>query len=366
MNSEQKRALELRNAGMSRAEIAAAMGLTERQVKTRLDYARRWLDADPAARGAAVAAGSTTLPHSFWKRDGQYSVYYKVDQEARGGSDLLSQVSYAFKDIPAYVPKEVTINHSDILSAYCLFDAHIGMRAWGKETGSDDYDLNLAEQDIKSAFARLSARAVEGGEAVLIVGGDTLHSDSNENVTPASKHPLDVDGRQRLVVEVAIRSIAWAIEHLSTRHEKVTVKVHRGNHDIVSHLILAFALKERYRDVNRIVVDMVETDWFWKQWGKVALFTTHGDRGSPERFIGKMADICPFWSAAPHRIAISGHIHKMQSSRIHGAMWHSVDAFCPADEYGSQFSGRRGLAMMQLDKEHGNIGMLFERIWREE
>src|SRR5690606_38056452 len=121
-----------------------------------------------------------------------------------------------------------------------------------------------------------------------------------------------------------------------------------------SHLILAFALKERYRDSSRIIVDMGETDWFWKQWGKVALFTTHGDRGSPERFIGKMSDICPFWSAAPHRIAISGHIHKMQSSRIHGAMWYSLDAFCPADEYGSQFSGRRGLAMMQLDKEHGN------------
>lgn len=365
MNDEQKKALELRESGMSRAEIAVAMGLTERQVKTRLEMARKWLESDPSAQFAAKASGANVMPLAYWVKSDGVSAYFQTPKEDSDVS-LIDRVSEAFKYIPAYVPQEVTITNSDILSAYCLFDAHIGMRAWGKETGSDDYDLNLAEQDIKSAFARLSARAVEGGEAVLIVGGDTLHSDSNENVTPASKHPLDVDGRQRLVVEVAIRSIAWAIEHLSTRHEKVTVKVHRGNHDIVSHLILAFALKERYRETGRIIVDMGETDWFWKQWGKVALFTTHGDRGSPERFIGKMADICPFWSAAPHRIAISGHIHKMQSSRIHGAMWHSVDAFCPADEYGSQFSGRRGLAMMQLDKEHGNIGMLFERIWREE
>lgn len=364
MTPEQKRVYDSVQSGLTIRQAADTLAISYEAAKSRYKRAKKWIEADPAFKSAATAAGSSMLPHSFWKKDGQYSVYYKVPQDESSG-DLIERVAEAFQDIPAYEPASVTITHSDILSAYCLFDAHIGMRAWGKETGSDDYDLNLAERDIKSAFARLSARAVEGGEAVLIVGGDTLHSDSNENVTPASKHPLDVDGRQRLVVEVAIRSIAWAIEHLATRHEKVTVKVHRGNHDVVSHLILAFALKERYRDTSRIIVDMGETDWFWKQWGKVALFTTHGDRGSPERFIGKMADICPFWSAAPHRIAISGHIHKMQSSRIHGAMWHSVDAFCPADEYGSQFSGRRGLAMMQLDKEHGNIGMLFERIWRE-
>ena len=365
MTPEQKRVYDGVRSGKTIREMANILNIDYVAAKSRYRRAKKWVDADPSAQNAASVAGSEVMPHSYWIKKNGVSAYFQSPKEAEV-DDTLAKVADAFRDIPAYVPADVTITHSDILSAYCLFDAHIGMRAWGKETGGEDYDLSLAEQDIKSAFARLSSRAVGGGEAVLIVGGDTLHSDSNENVTPASKHPLDVDGRQRLVVEVAIRSIAWAIEHLATRHEKVTVKVHRGNHDIVSHLILAFALKERYRDTSRIIVDMGETDWFWKQWGKVALFTSHGDRGSPERFIGKMADICPFWSAAPHRIAISGHIHKMQSSRIHGAMWHSVDAFCPADEYGSQFSGRRGLAMMQLDKQHGNIGMLFERIWREE
>lgn len=364
MTPEQKRVYEAVKSGLTIQQAADTLAITYGAAKNRWQRAQKWVEADPSAQAAATAAGANVMPHSYWiKKDG-VSAYFQTPR-ADESESLIDRVAEAFRDIPAYEADPVTITHSDILSAYCLFDAHIGMRAWGRETGSDDYDLNLAERDIKSAFTRLSARAVDGGEAVLIVGGDTLHSDSNENVTPASKHPLDVDGRQRLVVEVAIRSIAWAIEHLATRHERVTVKVHRGNHDIVSHLILAFALKERYRDTSRIVVDMSETDWFWKQWGKVALFTTHGDRGGPERFIGKMADICPFWSAAPHRIAISGHIHKMQSSRIHGAMWYSVDAFCPSDEYGSQFAGRRGLTMMQLDKEHGNIGMLFERIWRD-
>lgn len=352
-----KEILALYEQGMTRPQIAHRTGKTERQVRRAIERAR----IDPAVSDAMTAVGTGMVPSTVWIKSKTHSIQLKPAVADEG--DLLARMVDAFEGIPAYEPVAVDLVQSDLLHVYGLFDAHIGMRAWGKETYSQDYDLKLAEQDIKSAITRLTE---DGGEALLIVGGDTLHHDNNENCTPASKHPLDVDGRHRLVVETTIRSIAWAAEHLATRHERVTIKVHRGNHDVVSHLILAFALKERYRESGRIVVDMNETDWFWKQWGKCAIFTTHGDKPrSPDTFIHKMSDICPFWSLSPHRVAITGHVHKMQMSRIGGALWCSVDGFCPPDEYGSQFPGRRGMAKMTFDKERGMTGMKFDPVWRE-
>lgn len=350
--------LALREQGLSREAIAAKTGITKRQVKSALERARR----DPAVADGMAQIGTNMVPSAMWVKTDTHSILLRPEESKE--EDFITRVAEAFADIPAYEPVDVDITHSDELKIFALYDAHIGMRAYGKETMGDDYDLNHAKQDIKSAIARLVEGG--GGEALLIVGGDTLHHDNNDNTTFASKHALDVDGRIFKVTQVAIDSIAWAAEHLSMTHEKVTIKVHRGNHDPHSHIALTMALYQRYRDTSRIIVDMGETDWFWKQWGKCSVFTTHGDRPrSPDTFIHKMADICPFWSTTPHRVAITGHVHKFQMQRIGGALWCSVDGFCPPDEYGSQFSGRRGMAKMTLDKERGLVGMKFDPVWRD-
>lgn len=357
MTEEQKTALQMRNDGKSRKEIAAAMGKSESAVKSLLERARR----DPAVDKAMSTMGTCLVPHSLWIKTADYSMQLRPAQADPEG-DLVSRLQDAFSDIPAYEPVESEFEYSEELHAYALFDAHIGMRAYGKETAGDDYDLKLAETDIKAAFTRLAGN---GGEALLIIGGDTLHHDNNDNTTFASKHPLDVDGRIFKVTMDTVDIMSWTIEHLLAKHEKVTVKVHRGNHDPHSHIALAVGLHQRYRKTDRVLIDMTETDWYWKKWGKCSIFTTHGDRGKPDTFIHKMADICPFWSESPHRIAISGHVHKFQMQRIGGALWCSVDGFCPPDQYGSQFPGRRGLAKMVFDKEHGLKGMMFDPVWRE-
>lgn len=365
MNDEQKRALELREYGMSRGEIAAAMGLTERQVKSRLELARKWLDADPAARGAAVAAGSTALPHSFWKKDGQYSVYYKVDQDGQGGSDFLSQVSDAFKDIPAYVAQEAEFTASDLCTVYPLMDLHMGMYAWGDETGADDYDLQHAANDIKRTFASLDRLTPVGGQAVLILGGDTLHANDMRAETPKSKHKLDVDGRHFKVLDEAIKAIAWIIEHLAARHDKVTVRVLAGNHDQESHLVLAFALAERYRDISRIVVEKSPMDLFMFRWGNSLIAAHHGDKSPPQRLAMMLADTCTFWSEVRHRHILTGHIHHESAKDFPGIKWESLRAFCPPDAYGAGFAPRRAMTAMVFDSVKGRVLVASDPIGRE-
>ena len=68
------------------------------------------------------------------------------------------------------------------------------MHAWGRETGGASYDLKLACQDIRQAFAKVIAITPDSAEAVLILGGDTLMLTMTTRKPRSQKHKLDVDG----------------------------------------------------------------------------------------------------------------------------------------------------------------------------
>lgn len=366
MNDEQKRALELRESGMSRPEVAAAMGLTERQVKSRLEAARRWLEADPSARAAAVSVGSNTIPHSAWHKVDGKSVYYKYSADHNEAVSLIDRVSEAFKDVPAYEAQEAEFTHSDLCTVYPLMDLHMGLYSWSEETGGDDYDLQHATNDIKRTFASLDRLTPAGGQAVLILGGDTLHANDMRAETPKSKHKLDVDGRHFKVLDEAIKAIAWIIEHLAARHDKVTVRVLAGNHDPESHMVLTFSLAERYRDISRIVVEKSPLDLFMFRWGKSLIAAHHGDKSPPQRLAMMLADTCNFWSEVKHRHILTGHIHHESAKDFPGIKWESLRAFCPPDAYGAGFAPRRAMTAMVFDSVKGRVLVASDPIGREE
>lgn len=352
MTPEQKQALDLRNAGISRADIAKQMGKSESAVKSLLERARAWDKADPAAKQAANAAGSNVLPHSFWVKTDSHSIYYKTPAQDEAVQDWWVD---AFKDIPAYEPQPVDVQASNLLSVYPVFDLHHGMLAWSDETGHQDYDLDLAASDLRNAMARLDKMTPVGGEALLILGGDTLHINDQTNATPQSKHQLDADGRYYKVLDTAIKSIAWLIEHLAHRHDKVKVRVLRGNHDIESHLALSFALAERYRDISRIVIEKTPHDLFLHKHGQCMIAAHHGDKSPPQRLAMMIADVCTFWSETRHRHILTGHIHHDSAKDFPGVKWQSLRAFCPPDAYGAGFSSRRALRVMVFDDKKGLV-----------
>jgi len=89
--------------------------------------------------------------------------------------------------------------------------------------------------------------------------------------------------------------------------------------------------------------------------GAVCIAAEHGDRAKADTFVHKVADVCPYWSDTPFRYGFSGHVHKHQVSRIGGMLWHSLDAFCAPDSYGSRFPGRRMQSAMVFCKVRGLI-----------
>lgn len=369
MNAEQKQALELRESGMSRAEIAAAMGLTERQVKTRLADARRWLESDPSAQFAAKASGANVMPRAYWVKSDGVSAYFQTPKED-DAVNLIDRVSEAFKDIPAYVAQPAEFTHSDLLTVYPVADAHVGLLAWGRETRGPDYDLELFKSDFITSMDRLSSRVPPSGHALLVFAGDTLHTPDSKNKTPAHGHILDVDGRFEKIVDVAVESITHTIDMLAQKHARVSVVVVRGNHCEDSHIILKLALKQRYRNVDRIDFPVVhgadKSEIFWMKHGKNLIAVHHGDKARPEKLAMIVADKCGFWDeCTASRVILTGHLHHLRTLDLVGATHYTMRAFAPADSHGANYGGVRGLQAMTFDPKYGLVSQTHDGVWRD-
>lgn len=353
-------------SGTARKEIAAKLNLSERQVRRYIEAQRALAEADPATVNAMQAAQSNALPHSFWVKTDNHSVYYKVPHSEAGG-DMLADIADAFANVPAYEPAPAADvpDRSELLTVYPVFDLHAGMFAWGKETGAQDYDLGHMADDVREAFGNLDILTPRGGPALIILGGDTLHIDDSRNETPQSKHKLDADGRYYKVLQDTINAMCWMVDHLHKRHSSVTVRVLRGNHDDHSHMVLTFALAERYRNTPSVSVDKSPRDLFMIRHGLSMIAAHHGDKSPPQRLAMMIADTCPFWSDTRDRHLLTGHVHHDSTKDFPGVKWHSLRAFCPPDAYGAGFAPRRALQAMVFHDKKGLVLTAHDGIWRE-
>lgn len=357
---EQVEAARLKADGLTRAQIAERMGLTVRQVKSRLSAAAR----DPAIQGAMDAIGSGMEPSTVWVKTDGYSVMLRPDK-SKGVT--LDDIAEAFDNVtpapPIGPPSSVM---EDLLTVYPLFDVHFGMLSWGEETG-EDYDTKLASSDMAQAMAKTCALTPESHTALLLIGGDFFHADDGNAETPASKHKLDVDGRHNRVIDLGVDLLANTVETLLRKHNIVRVKVLRGNHDEHSHIVLRVAMSQRYRNEPRVIVDDGKADLFHMAWGVGLIAAHHGDRSKPERLALEIADTCREWSTTSHRYVFTGHVHHTQVKDMGAIQWESLRAFCPRDAYaaGHHYSSRRQMQSITFHKDDGLVLRAYDPVRRK-
>jgi hypothetical protein len=356
---EQIEAARLKADGLTRAQIAERMGLSARQVKSRLAAAAR----DPAIQGAMDAIGSGMEPSTVWVKTDGYSVMLRPERKA---GVTLEDIADAFDNItpaaPVVPPASVM---DDLLTIYPLFDVHFGMLSWGDETG-EDYDTKLASSDMAMALVKTMALTPDSHTALLLIGGDFFHADDGNAETPASKHKLDVDGRHNRVVDLGVDLLANAVDALLQKHAEVRIKVLRGNHDEHSHIVLRVAMSQRYRNEPRVMVDDGKADLFHMAWGVGLIAAHHGDRSKPERLALEIADTCPDWSTTRQRYVFTGHVHHTQVKDLGAIQWESLRAFCPRDAYaaGHHYSSRRQMQSITFHREDGLVLRAYDPVRR--
>lgn len=337
---------------------AKELGLAPSTVHEILRRAKQYLDLDPAIQTAMKSVGMTDVGalSSGWIKTKEASLHFKMPRES--GPDVTQIVREAFEDIPACPAIEPpSVRSEGLLTVYPIFDAHIGMRSWGQETG-EDYDTDIAAQRIVDGISRCVAASPASDKAVVIVGGDLLHANDSTNQTPMSRHVLDVDTRHGRTIEVAIRAIAAAIEMAAQRHTDVTVAVIPGNHDRDAYLAVLFALRERYRHNERIEVQRQPGEFFVMEYGRIMLAAHHGDKAKAERLVMHMADQWPdMWGRTRHRYYFTGHLHHAKLLDVGGVQVEQVRAVAPRDAYAAShaYSARSEMQAITYSREDGEV-----------
>tara|TARA_Y100000310_G_scaffold114941_1_gene113483 strand:+ start:564 stop:1730 length:1167 start_codon:yes stop_codon:yes gene_type:complete len=348
-----------------RAKAAKRLGITERMVYKGLSRIKK----QAAHQGYAPDHDMThTAPEGFavkgvstlYDQDGeQRAQWVKTTAESQRQEELRELIVEVFEDWrgksrPGAAPKHC---EDDLLTVYPMGDPHLGMFAWGKESG-DDFDLKIGEDNLCGAVSRLVACSPKSKTAILLNLGDFFHSDTQDNRTLRSGHSLDVDTRWSKVLRAGIRAMMTCIEAAARKHERVIVRNCIGNHDDHTSQMLSIALALFYENNDRIEIhDSPSRFWYFK-FGKVLFGSTHGDTTKPQQLAGIMAsDQADEWGKTRHRYWYTGHIHTQTLIEYPGVIWESFRTLATKDAWTSGRGYRSGRDMYAI-VHHKNYGEL--------
>lgn len=255
---------------------------------------------------------------------------------------------------PAKAPEHCA---EDLLCVYPIGDPHLGMHAWGEETG-DDYDLKIAARLHTEAIRKLVALAPPAKQALVISLGDFFHADNNLARTERSGNPLDTDSRWAKVLRVGVHTMKAMIDIALEKHESVRVIVEVGNHDSYSSTMLALAIDAFYDRDPRVTVDTSPQKFHWYRFGRNLIGTTHGDGPKPEGLPLVMAhDRAEDWGQTRHRKMYVGHWHQERVREFPGCKveWFRTLASRDAYAHGEGYRSDRDMRVDVLHREHGMV-----------
>jgi hypothetical protein len=254
----------------------------------------------------------------------------------------------SFKELVVTLPsiklpivRRRAITGNGVAAEITTFDAHLGKLAWEIETGYRHYDLKIAVKDYQYVTDRnLDLIAPHKPEKIFyIIGQDMYHIDNMAGHTTSGDHTLDVDGRiQKIHTQAFI--VSRDNIYKSSKLAPVEVIWIPGNHDFLASYMLAFALKEHFRDNPRITVDIGENPRKARLWGNLLVGWTHSITGKHTVWSNELAQAFPeLWGKSKFREWHHGDQHKKTDVKITpvftsgGVLCRQITALSPVDKW---------------------------------
>lgn len=308
-----------------------ALGVNYSSFHETYTRAKSKIELDPGIADAleAVNIDNPSLVRGGWLKTKTASVQFAMPkQSAISIEDSAEKIKLALSGIaPAEVIEAPADTTEKLLTLYPMPDIHAGLRV-------DNQTLESTVERLTGGMRDCVSRSPKSKTAVILILGDMLHHNDNQNATPASKHVLDVVATIEETALAMIAGLARCIEIALLRHAKVVVSILRGNHDRDAYLIVLYSLAERYRNHPNIEVQRDEGEFFVMQHGKCLIAAHHGDRAKPERLVMALADEYPqIWGETRHRFYYTGHLHHHKSADIGGVQWEQLRAVTKRDRY---------------------------------
>jgi hypothetical protein len=296
---------------------------------------------------------------NYWVKTKEGSYHVKRDVAV----DTIAAIKEHFADYkPKPAPKVARPKHTDAdtLTLYPLADLHLGLLAWGKES-ERDWDLPIAIEAYQNAMQKVADASPASERAIILGGGDLLHSDNYKPLTPVSGNFLDVDSRFPKILKAAIDLIIFQIDIARKNHKFVTVRILPGNHDITAAIAVTYALHGYFRnDVASVQIDLDPGLFWFYPFEKTLIGATHGHAAKLTDMPLIMANRMPdAWAASSHRYLHGFHFHNKQKYQWEGGgvigECHQSPTSQDAYHYGKGYLSGRSMQSITYHREHGEV-----------
>lgn len=362
----QRQIVELKEAGRTWAEITDELGSAERSIRQSFYVVKKraakqgyspehdLIHTVPdgfKVKGVSTYYNNEGLPAGQWVKSSE-------DRERQAEIMKAAVAAMCEEIVPLKKTKAPRIKESDLLNLYVITDYHMGMLAWGEETGAD-WDLNIAEETLIRWFQIAIDKAPDTSHCVFTQLGDFLHFDSLEAVTPASKHLLDSDTRYQKLVRTCIRVTRQVISMLLEKHRYVHIKWCDANHDPAGSVWMRELLVALYDKEPRVEIDNSADTYYAYEWGSTILFFHHGHKR-------KVKDVDTVFTAkfreeygrTEHAYAHTGHLHSVDVDETNLMIVEQHRTLAAPDAYASRggwISGREA-SVITYHKKYGQVG----------
>lgn len=290
-------------------------------------------------------------------------VIRKPEDEER--ETFLSALDDSFKanvsrePVPQYV-SNADLNSEDA-SLFMSIDEHLNVRLLQDMCGKE-YGLESATSTIMKKFYQMVNRTPVTDTAYFVNLGDQFHANDHMNVTPASKHVLDVDRSTFETSKAAIELTRWKIDYLLSRYNHVEVHGVAGNHDIDPMGWLFRCLEIAYENNPRVHIEFHPDEMFAIQHGQTFLGFHHGHKIKPDAMAGAMADrFSKLYGDTQFRYIHTGHVHHDAVKDVFGGFkWHSHRTIIPKDWYSVShgYVSRRSMKSYIYNEYEGEVANL--------
>lgn len=302
-------------------------------------------------RGVSTYYNKEGKPSAQWVKS---SLNEQAMKEA-----IEASISALLEDTPRLDPMPGPRHAVEALcNVYTLTDCHVGMKAWGKETGAD-WDLEIAERILTGAFAQMVTSSPDAATGVVAQLGDWLHFDGMSPVTPTSGHVLDADSRYSKVIAVSVRILRRIVDLALTKHKRVVVLMAEGNHDLAGSAWLRHMFALLYENEPRVKVIDSELPYYVHQHGETLIAWHHGHLKKPDQLPLLFASQFPReWGSTVRRYCHTGHLHHVYEKEHSGMTVIQHPTIAARDAYAARggWIADRSVSAITYHQRFGQVG----------
>lgn len=252
-----------------------------------------------------------------------------------------AMIDAASKTLRKPLTKSVKAHRDGLWQVLVVADCHFGKYAWGKTTGGDDYDLDLAERLVGGAGEELltAGDSYKPARRTIAFLGDLFHYDTPSGTT-TSGTPLERDGRLQKMIQVGTDCLLRLVER-SAETCPTDVLIVNGNHDETLTWAFQRIALERFRNDKRVSIEERYTGRQYLSCGRNLLGFAHGNKAKKKLPQIMALEQASAWSASTYREYHTGHFHSQAAEwqrpieTIDGVIVRTAPALCPPDDWHS-------------------------------